>query len=111
MPIDQKGDIEELQGRAGSDHQLAESEDISDGVETDIDDVSGFTIFLSSDGSMDVTVEFSPDGTHWFEPRSESPISFTAANEEVIRVEYDVSAVRLTGSNQTTLDAQIREVV
>lgn len=113
MTLETRGNVESIKARAGDDTGLTNGqEDISGGVETDISDVSGFTIYLNSAGAVDVTVEYSPDGgTNWYEPRDESPVSFSGANTEVIAVAYQASAVRLTGSNTTGVEAQVREVV
>jgi len=112
MVVETSTEIEELKGRLASASQLADSEDTSNGVETVIGDVQSYTLFLDVGGAVDLTVELSPDGGEtWFEPRDESPISFGGSNTDVYWFEYDADRLKLTGSNDTPVSAQIREVV
>lgn len=107
------GIIETIQGRNGEEKELTDgSQDISSGVEREVADVTAFTIFIQAAGAVDVTVEFSPDGgTTWYEPKKESPVSFSGANTDLVHVDYNATNVRLTGSDATGVNAQIREVV
>jgi len=118
MPIRNLGTIEQLRGRRAADSQLADSEDISDGVEAEIGDVAYLTLYLAVESAIDVTVELSPDGgSTWYEPGGakttpgESPISFDNAATEILSLGYQPTAIRLTGSNNTAVSAQLREVV
>jgi len=111
MPVQTSTEIETLNGRLGEDRQLADEEDISGGVETEISDVTTFTLYLDVAGAVDLTVELSPDGGTWYEPRTESPVSFDGADTDIYLMRYDATAIRLTGSNGTDVTAQVREVV
>lgn len=112
MSLETLTKIEELKDRFASNSQLADSEDTSGGVETAIGDVQSYSLFLDVGGAVDLTVKLSPDGGEtWYEPRDESPISFGGANTDVYWFEYDADRLRLTGSNDTPVSAQIREVV
>jgi len=111
MPVQTSTEIETLNGRLGEDRQLADAEDISGGVETEISDVTTFTLFLDVNGAVDLTVELSPDGDSWYEPRTESPVSFSGENTDIYLMRYDATAIRLTGNNGTAVTAQVREVV
>jgi hypothetical protein len=112
MSLETTTEIEELKGRSATASKLADTEDVSAGVETTVGDVTSFTLFLDVGGAIDLTVELSPDGgATWYEPRDESPISFTEANTDLYRIVYDADRVRLTGSNGTAVTAQVREVV
>lgn len=113
MALDTETEISDLKHRSADERALQDpAGDISGGVEAVVGNVTSFTLFLDAAGATDVTVEFSPDGgTSWYEPRDESPISFSGANTEVVHVDYVVDRVRLTGSDTTSVKAQLREVV
>ena len=111
MTIYTEGEISQIGGRATRDRQLANSQDISGGVTTTIGNVTAWTLFLDVEGSVDITLELSPDGENWFEPDKDSPITYDTATTDVLEIGYDVAAVRLTGSNGTNVTAQTYEVV
>jgi len=111
MPTETSSTIEVINDLASDDRTVADGEDISNGVEDDIADVSSFTVYLSAGSAVDVTVELSPDGgTTWYEPE-ESPVSMDGSTDGVERISYDSNKLRLTGSDTTPVTAQIREVV
>lgn len=115
MPTEVSGDIENLQGRAGGDFGLTDGEeDISGGVEADVDDVESFTLYLgvSTSTAIDVQVYLSPDGgQNWYEP-DESPVSFTSSDESAVEhIPYNTSRLRIVGSNTTPVKGQVRQVV
>ncbi|AXG09479.1 hypothetical protein [Haloplanus rubicundus] len=112
MSLETLTKIEELKGRFASDSQLADNEDTSGGVETSIGDVASYSLFLDVEGAIDLRVYLSPDGGEtWYEPREESPISFGGSNTDVYWFEYDADRIRLVGTNDTPVTAQVREVV
>jgi hypothetical protein len=102
--------IEQIKGRLGDDREIADAEDISGGVEEDVANVSSFTLYISAAAAVNVTVKMTPDGSTWY-TIPESPIEFSEAGDAVLHVDYDTSAVQLTGSNGTSVTAQIKEVV
>lgn len=106
-------DVDEIQGRVGEDDTLQDpASDISGGVTVAVGDVSSFSVFLETKGAINVTFEFSPDGGDtWYEPSAESPVKFSGAGRDIVHVEYNVTHVRLTGSDTTGVRAQLREVV
>jgi hypothetical protein len=112
MSLETLTKIEELKGRFASDRKLADSEDTSEGVETSIGDVASYSLFLDVEGAVDLRVYLSPDGGEtWYEPRDDSPISFGGENTDIYWFEYDADRLRLVGSNNTPVTAQVREVV
>jgi hypothetical protein len=112
MPLNDIGVIEELKGRFSSESRLADEEDTTGGVETAIGDVASYSLFLDVDGAVDLRVYLSPDGGEsWYEPREESPISFGGVDTDIYWFEYDADRIRLEGTNETPVTAQLREVV
>jgi len=105
--------ISKLKSRTGGRRELTTGpEDISGGVEQAIGNVPAATLYLAASGAVEVTVEFSPDaGKTWYEPTAESPVAFNAAGEDIVHIEYHATDIRLTGSNGTAVEAQVREVV
>jgi len=87
------------------------AEDISGSVETEVGDVSSFTLYLGTEGAVDVEVALSPDGGKTWYVTPESPVQFAEAGADIIHIEYNASNIRLTGSNGTAVEAQIREMV
>lgn len=109
-------DVEKILGRGAKDQSPTDgAQDISGGVTaelaTDGGDSENATIFLETQGAVDVTIEFSPDnGDTWREPADESPVSFGSAGQDIVHVEYAATDVRLTGSNATGVDVDVRMV-
>lgn len=117
MALDTNTVIDRIMGRAAARSQIADQADISGGVEADVDDVSSFSVFLKTEGAVNIEIELSPDGTNWYKPGDadstpdESPVQFNDAGTEIIHMAYDADKIRLTGSNATAVTAQIKEVV
>jgi len=89
---------------------IASSADISSGVTAALKNFKRWTLYLKAAGAIDITIELSPDGgTTWF-TIPESPVSFSAAGDDVIEFGYDATNIRLTGSNGTQVTAQVRGV-
>ncbi|WP_232703153.1 hypothetical protein [Halobacterium wangiae] len=114
MPQESFGDYT-IRKRAAGESGLTEGEeDISDGIDVEVGDVSAFTLYLgvSTATAVDVQVFLSPDGgTNWYEP-DESPVSLPSDDESAVEhIPYNASAVRLVESSGTPVKAQIREVV
>lgn len=85
--------------------------DISGSVSSSLNDNDSFTLYLNAGASVDITVNLSPNGgTDTFEP-PESPISFGSSGDDVVRFTYDANHIQLTGSNTTSVQAIIREIV
>jgi len=89
---------------------IASAADVSGGVIAALNNFKRWTLYLHTDAAIDITVELSPDGgSSWF-LIPESPISFSAAADDVIEFGYDATHIRLTGSNTTPVTAIIRGV-
>jgi len=111
MPQESFGDYTIRRRAAGESGLTDGAEDITGSVEAEVDDVSAFTLFLGAQGAVDVEVELSPDdGSTWYEA-PESPVSFGEGGAEVVHIRYNVTNIRLTGSDATPVEAQVREVV
>lgn len=110
------GIVESIRGRQGERSSLTDgAEDISGGVTaamgTGSGDSESATLYLAADGAVEVTVEFSPDGgSTWREPAAESPVVFDAAGGDLVHIEYNATDIRITGSNGTGVDADLRVV-
>ena len=112
MPVESNATVDSIEDRRGDEGDLQNpAGDISSGVSAEVGDVSVFTIYLDVAGAIDITVEASPNGRDdWFELQ-ESPISFSEAGETAVQIEYNVTDIRLTGSDGTAVKAVLREVV
>jgi len=89
---------------------IANNEDISGGKTAALKNFKRWTLYLKVSAAMDITIELSPDGgTTWYEI-PESPISFSAAGDDVLEVGYDATDIKITGSTTDTVTAQIRGV-
>ena len=114
MTVNTNSEYTDLTSRAGFKSDLADTEDISGGVETELGDTNTVTLFLkvTEGAAIDVKVELSPDGETWYEPTDESPVSFASNDtDKVEHIPYNASHLRITGGNATAVQAQIREVV
>lgn len=101
----------EVADRSANTYQLASSEDISSGVSQSLSDNESFTLFLNANGSIEVTVSLSPDGGTTSYEVTESPVSFSSAGDETIKLSYDTDWIEISGSNTTNVTAQIREII
>lgn len=99
------------QDRASASQTLATSADISGGVSTDLQNNDSFTLYLNVGAAVDIDILLSPDGGATTYTPSESPISFGSSGDDIARFTYDANWVQLTGSNGTSVTAQIRELV
>jgi hypothetical protein len=101
--------LDELRKR-GETINICKDADISGGIVAALEPFRRFTIFLKVTAAIDITVELSPDNqTTWF-TIPESPISFTAAGDDVLEVGYDATHIRLTGSTTAAVTAIVRGV-
>jgi len=97
----------EVSGRNSDVQTIADSEDISNGASITLNNYNQYTLMLHVDGSIDITVELSPDsGTNWFEI-PESKLSYGSAQDDVLEMGYDADMIRLTGSNATSVTAKV----
>ena len=108
-----ESEVEKIKARGASGTSLTDgAEDISGGVEAPLSTGTGAassaTLFIETEGALDLTIEFSPDGETWREPASESPIGFDSAGEDIAFVEYDAAAIRVMASNTTPVDLDLR---
>ena len=89
---------------------IASAEDISAGKTAALKNFKRWTLYLKVAAAMDITIELSPDGgTTWYEA-PESPVSFSAAGDNIIEMGYDATHIRLTASTTDAVTAQIRGV-
>ena len=89
---------------------ICKDADISGGVTAELKNFKRWTLYLKVAAAMDIKVELSPDGgTTWF-TIPESPISFSAAGDDVIEFGYDATHIRLTASTTDAVTAIIRGV-
>ena len=95
---------------AGKTIRIVENQDISQGIIIQLGNFRRWTLYLKTQGAINITVELSPDGgLTWFEI-PESPISFSTAGDDVIEFGYDATHIKITGSNTTLITAIIRGV-
>lgn len=108
-----ESDIEVVKARGSRSTSLTDgAEDITEGLEATLSTGTGAassaTLFIETQGAIELTIEFSPDGSTWYEPVGESPIGFDGAGEDVAFIEYDAAAIRVTGSNTTAVNLDLR---
>jgi len=108
-----ESEVEKIKARGASGTPLTDGpEDISDGVEASLSTGTGAassaTLFIATDGGTELTIEFSPDGETFREPLDESPIGYDSATEDVALIDYDAAAVRVTASNSTKVNLDLR---
>jgi len=84
--------------------------DISAGKIAELKAYERWTIYLKTQGAIEIAIELSPDGTTWYEPE-ESPVVFTKADDILIVMNYDATHVKITGSNPTPVTCQILGVI
>jgi len=95
---------------AGETITICTDADISDGVVAALKNFKRWTLYLKVADAIDITIELSPDGgSTWFTV-PESPISFSAADDDIIEFGYDATHIKLTGSNANAVTAIIRGV-
>lgn len=87
---------------------LSDQEDISGaGSIYDIDVFKEWTLYLKTEGAVDITIELSIDAFYYFEI-DESPESFGSADTKVLKMSgYEAKLMWLKGSNSTEVTAQI----
>jgi len=95
--------------RDGEQVDICVDADISGGVTAALDNYLRWTLYLHGAGAVDVAIELSPDGTRYF-VIPESPVTFSAAGDDVLEVGYDATHIRLTGSTSVLVTAQVRGV-
>lgn len=111
MPLG--NNVEKIEAREAVGTPLTDGpEDISDGVEASLSTEKGApssaTLFIATEGALELTIEFSPDGDTFREPLDESPIGYDGATEDVAYIEYDAAAIRVSASNSTKVDLDLR---
>ena len=111
LTFDASGNLLVAQGaRSAGTITVASSADISSGVTANLPPLSKWTLYLHADDAVDVDIYLSPDGTNWFKI-PESPVSFTGAGDNAVEFGYVAKAIKLVGSNSTTVTAIIYYVV
>lgn len=112
MALNSDAQIKEIQGRKGYANDVTDGlEDTSGGVEHVVGNVPSFTVWLKTGGAVNVDIELSPDGgTTWY-MLPESPVKFSGADDNAVHISYNCNRIRLTGSDATGVQAQVREVL
>lgn len=114
MPVDTSTNVKEIEGRAVAETSLTDGhENVSGGITATLavatSGGTSATLFVSTQGAIDLKIEFSPDGgVSWYEPAEESPIEFSGAGQDLAFIEFDASDVRITGSNETGVNLDLR---
>lgn len=113
MPVDTETDVKTIRGRGAAKSSLTDGdEDISGGVTADLTTINGSpssaTVFVDTNGEVDLTLEFSPDGNNWFEPAEGSPVKYGSETTDLIFTEYDAEKIRITASNSTKVNLKLR---
>ncbi|WP_058365231.1 hypothetical protein [Haloparvum sedimenti] len=108
--------VEKIDAREGVSTAITDGyEDLTgDGTEaslsTGLGDPSSATLYVATEGAVELTVEFSPDGgTNWFEPNDpELPLKFDSAGDDVVLMDFNASDVRVTASDATGVKLALR---
>jgi len=93
---------------SGETVSICEAEDISGGVTASLKNYDRWTLFVRVAGAIDITVELY-SGANWYEI-PESPLSYSAAGDDVLEMGYDGTQIRLTGSNTTDTTSDVRGI-
>jgi hypothetical protein len=83
---------------------IADEADASGTLATAFPDSTHHTLYLSVPVACEITVELSPDGTHWFQI-DESPVSFDAVGETAIEFGYTAAQIRITANVSDNITA------
>ena len=90
---------------------IADNEDVSGGIIAELYYYLRWTIFIKTQGDVELTVEMSPDdGNTWYEI-PDSPLSYGEATDHVIEFGYDADKMRITANTSTAVTAQIKGIV
>ncbi|TKX86210.1 hypothetical protein EXE43_09580 [Halorubrum sp. SS5] len=113
MPVDTETDVKTIRGRGAAQAELTDGpEDISNGRTADLTTINGSpssaTVYVDTNGSVDLKLEFSPDGSNWFEPAEGSPVKYGSETTDLIFSEYDAEKIRITASNSTKVNLTLR---
>ncbi len=109
-----KTNVEVVGGRGASMGSLTDGhEDLSSGVtasvSTETGDMMAATLYIDTEGAVDLKIEFSPDGGEtWREPQGESPVEFSGAQQDLVLIEYQATHLRVTASNNTAVNLDLR---
>jgi len=93
---------------SGETVSICEAEDISGSVTAPLKNYDRWTLFIHVEGAIDITVELY-SGENWYEI-PESPLSYSAAGDDVLETGYDGTQIRLTGSNTTETTSDVRGI-
>jgi hypothetical protein len=91
---------------------ICNNADISGGVNhfnTDIFKWRRSSLFIRTGGAINITLEFAPENgglTDFYEP-DDSPLTFSAAGEDIFEINYKWKGIQLTGSNANLVTAKI----
>lgn|GEM_PF-6890074 len=115
MTLNTRTDVSEIEARGGLDAELTEGEaiDISGGVSSQMVRSSDATLYLRSEGAVNVHIYLSPDenGGELFEPE-DSPVVFEGSESKTpIQLVYNASYIELVGTNTTPVYGRLEEVV
>lgn len=113
MALDTNSDVRNIEGRGTARERLTNGpEDIRNGTEALLTTGDGApasaTLYIETEGAVEITVELSHDGETFREPASEMPIEFDGPGTEIILIQYDAAAVRVSASNSTLVDVDLR---
>jgi len=92
---------------SGETVNICDSEDISGGVTASLSNYDGWTLYTHVAGAIDITVEISPDNTDTWYEIPESPLSYSEETDDANVIDYDGTDIRLTGSNDTDVTADV----
>lgn len=96
----------------GNIYEVANSQDISAGITEDLNNNDDLTIFISTDDAIDITVEFSANGTDWFTYQDDDDdFVFAGAGDRIFEINFKAPHIRFTGSNTTLTTIHMFEVM
>ena len=96
--------------REGETIEICRETDISGGIIAELKEFRTWSMYLKVADAIDIKIELSPDGgSTWFEV-PESPISFSSADDKVVKMDYSATHIRITGSNTSNVTAIVRGV-
>jgi len=95
---------------ASPNYTLADNEDISAGKTFTVTEEYKWrntSLYLRTNGAIDISLEFAPEGSDFYEPE-ESPLVFSTAGTNIYEINFAWKAIRITGSNSSNVTAKLK---
>jgi len=88
----------------------AASEDISGGVIAQLDNFVQYTVYVESEGAIEIEILFSPDEGEHFVGLAEGPIIFTDASRTILEMNINATHIQFIGDTSALVSIWIRGI-